>query len=159
METLAFQALLDDTEDRRGNAIAALGKAVELAQPGGFIRLFVDLGPQMARLLARLPLEDVETQRYVARILAAFAPLEPKTTDALGSATAAQPLPEPLTDRELDVLNLLVQRQTNREIAQQLVISPHTVNDHLKNIYAKLSVHDRRQAAKRAQELDVIPTE
>ena len=158
IETLAFQALLDDMEGRKGDAVITLKKAVELAQPGGFIRIFVDLGPQMARLLPQVALEDIETQRYVARILAAFAPVEPKATDARGSASATQPLPEPLTDRELDVLNLLAQRQTNREIAQQLTISPHTVNDHLKNIYTKLSVHDRRQAAKRAQELGIIPT-
>ena len=156
IETLVFQALLDESEGRSGDAVTVLEKALALAQPGGFIRVFVDLGPQMARLLAKLPLDDVETDRYVARILAAFAPVEPKMRDALDPAIGAQSLPEPLTDRELDVLNLLAQRRTNQEIAQQLNISPYTVNDHLKNIYRKLGVHGRRQAAIRAQELGII---
>ena len=158
METLAFQALLDDGEGRWGDAVAVLEKAVELAEPGGFIRLFVDLGPQMARLLAKLPLEDVETQRYVALILAAFAPVEPKVTDAHGPAIAKQPLPEPLTGREMDVLVLLAQRQTDKEIAANLTISLNTVRTHTKNIYTKLNVHSRRQAVERAKEFGMLVT-
>ncbi|MEA3337947.1 MAG: LuxR C-terminal-related transcriptional regulator [Chloroflexota bacterium] len=159
METLAFQALLDDGEGRRGDAVTALGKAVELAEPGGFIRLFVDLGPQMARLLAKLPLENAETQRYVSQILAAFSPVAPKATDAHGSAIAKQPLLEPLTDREMDVLILLAQRQSDKEIARQLVISYHTVRTHIKNIFAKLEVRTRRQATVRAGELGLVRPE
>jgi len=129
---------------------------VELAEPGGFIQLFVDSGPQMAHLLAELPLEDVETQRYVAQILAAFAPVEPKPTDAHSLAIAKQPSPEPLTDREMDVLILLAQRQTDKEIAANLMISLNTVRTHTKNIYTKLNVHNRRQAVDRARKLGML---
>jgi len=68
----------------------------------------------------------------------------------------AQPLLEPLTDRELDILPLLCQRLTNKEIAQDLQISPHTVHSHIKNIYTKLNVNNRRQAANRAHELGLV---
>ena len=106
----------------------------------------------MAKLLAALP--GREKRPYVQKLLTAFDPalIQPAVNDNV------QPLIEPLTERELDVLNLLVQRQTNQEIAQQLIISPYTVNDHLKNIYSKMGVHGRRQAVQRAQELGIILT-
>jgi len=158
METLAYQALLDDTEGRREDAVAALEKAVKLAEPGGFIRVFVDLGPQIARLLATLRFEDAETRRYVAQILVAFAPAEPKGVREQGLLVSAHPLLEPLTDREMDVLNLLAQRQTDREIAARLMISVSTVRTHTTNIRSKLDVHNRRQAVQRAKELGILST-
>jgi LuxR family maltose regulon positive regulatory protein len=67
-----------------------------------------------------------------------------------------QPLTEPLTNRELDVLELLVQRFQNKEIAEKLFISPETVKKHLNNIYGKLNVSSRRQAVEHARDLGIL---
>ena len=171
IEVLSLQALLYDTQGLREAALDLLEKAMVLAEPGGYIRLFVDLGQQMAGLLAELKPNDKQIRRYVNQILGAFEKDEGGKRMAeedhilpVGAAEdrprsfIPQPLIEPLTSRELDVLQLLAQHLTDREIALQLAISPHTVNFHLKNIYAKLDVHDRRQAKKRAQELGLLPT-
>ena len=163
IEVLNLQALLYEAKGERRAALDLLQQAVALAQPAGFIRLFVDLGPQMALLLAELQPENEPLQQYIGQVLALY-PASVQARQELVAPTAApgdvvlssQNLPESLTDRELDVLKLLTQRQTTREIAQQLFISPHTVNFHLKNIYAKLNVHGRRQAEKRAQKLGLI---
>ena len=77
----------------------------------------------------------------------------PETTP---TNSTAQPLIDPLTEREQDILPLLCQRLTNKEIAKDLQISPHTVHSHIKNIYTKLDVNNRRQAANRAQELGLV---
>ena len=116
----------------------------------------------MASLLSKLTLKEPELAAYCAYLLAAFVPPSHSAAAASsinGKDSPVQPLVDPLTGREMEVLQLLAQRQTNQEIAQQLTISPYTVNDHLKNIYRKLGVHGRRQAARRAQELGIILTE
>lgn len=147
-EALALQALLSQALGEQDAALAALGRALDLAEPGRLIRIFVDLGKPMAMLSAAMA--GAEERPVTQKILAAF--------DQLNIPTAPpQLLIEPLTDREMEVLNLLVQRYTNQEIAGQLIITTHTVNYHLKNIYTKLDVHSRRQAAQRAQELRILP--
>ena len=152
-EVVLLEALLLDSQGNRKAALMQLETAVSLSESGGFIRRFVDMGTPMAKLLAALPGRG--KRPYLQKLLAAFD--QPLIQPSANSS--AQPLIEPLTERELEVLNLLAQRQNNREIAQQLIISPHTVNDHLKNIYSKLGVHGRHQAAKRAQELGIVPTD
>lgn len=150
-EVLLLEALLLDSQGKLETALVQLETAVSLSESGGFIRRFVDMGAPMAKLLAALP--GREKRPYLQKLLAAF----DQSLIQPAANSSAQPLIDPLTEREMEVLQLLAQRQTNQEIAQQLIISPHTVNDHLKNIYSKLSVHGRRQAAKRAQELGIIP--
>jgi len=154
IETLAVQALLHHA---RGNELAAreaLGVAVSLAQPGGLIRVFVDLGPELASLLTDLDLDE-EGQRHVGRILAAFGsdrgsqPGAPASTD-LG------PLASTMTNRELDILGLLAERLSRQEIADRLHISTATVKRHAENIYSKLHVTGRRQAVVKARELDIL---
>jgi LuxR family maltose regulon positive regulatory protein len=90
---------------------------------------------------------------YVRRLLAALEPPSPATVDE----APPQPLVEPLTGRELEVLALLAEGLTNREIARRLVISLPTVKSHTRNIYGKLGVHSRRQAVTRARTLDILP--
>ena len=93
-------------------------------------------------------------QAYIAQILAAFSSARP----ALSSISQGQ-LIEPLTERELEVLALIVKRRTNKEIAAELVIPPGTVKQHAHNIYQKLNVKGRRQAVREAMELGILPPE
>jgi LuxR family maltose regulon positive regulatory protein len=170
IEVLALQALLHDAQNNEAAARSALGRAITLAEPGGFIRLFVDLGPRIAELLDRLRRQGV-APAYVTYILAAFhneTKDQGPMTKGSGSSTEgvidpsspvlrpSSPLVEPLTDRELDVLALLAQRLSNKEIAAQLVISPLTVKKHTVSIYGKLGVNNRRQAVSRATDLGIL---
>jgi LuxR family maltose regulon positive regulatory protein len=145
-------ALLACAQWRRGDrpaALAGLERALRLAEPEGYVRLFADLDLPMARLLQEASARDVQPD-YVARLLEAF--------DA-GLASSSQPyltLPEPLTERELEVLALLAAGLTNREIAEQLVISPETVKKHTSTIYGKLGVSNRTEAAARARALNLL---
>ncbi len=159
IEVLALQALALEIHGNAAAASAALRQAVELARPGGFIRPFVDLGPPMRTMLLRLAGQGraVETVR---RILAAFP--EPPEKAAGGDAesrsrVANARLVEPLTDRELDVLALLPGRLSNKEIASQLVLSTATVKRYTINIYQKLGVNTRRDAAIKAEALGILP--
>jgi LuxR family maltose regulon positive regulatory protein len=163
IEVLALRALLHDAQGDEPAAREALGRAVSLALPGGFIRLFVDLGPELATLLNNLELDD-EEQRYVGRILAAFqadresqagGPLEPRTTHNKPSA-GPPPLPVAMTNRELEILGLLAERLSRQEIADRLHISNATVKRHAENIYSKLGVAGRRQAVAKAREIAIL---
>jgi LuxR family maltose regulon positive regulatory protein len=137
IEVFALQALLHDAQGDEPAAREVLGRAVALAQPGGFVRLFVDLGPGLARLLNGLGL-DAEGQRYVDEILSAFRG---------DGKTEAGKLPDhALTKREVEILGLLADELSNKQISDQLCISPATVKRHTENIYQKLGVHGRRKA-------------
>jgi LuxR family maltose regulon positive regulatory protein len=166
IETLAMQALLRAAEGDEPAALGVLKQAITLAEPGGFIRLLVDLGPSMASLLDQVRHQDVATD-YVDQILAAFAEQTEGVQPALGRTLGPTPkgrkteigslsLSEPLTPRELEVLALLARHLTNRQIAEELVISPGTVKTHTLRIYRKLDVRGRQQAVVRAQELDIL---
>jgi LuxR family maltose regulon positive regulatory protein len=149
IEVLALQALLSDAQGDESTARDLLTRAVGLAQPGGFIRLFVDLGPGLARLLNGLNL-DAEGLRYVGQILSAFSG-DGKTQTVKGPDHA-------LTRREVEILGLLADELSNNQIADQLCISPATVKRHTENIYQKLGVHGRRKAVAKAGELSMIHT-
>lgn len=147
LEVLTLQALLCAAQGQEEEAACLLTTAVSLAEKGRFVRLFVDLGHPMRQLLTRLQVDAPSTDQYLTTILAAYdaLPLDDKTD-----------LPEAVTYREIEILTLLTQHLSDKEIASQLVISVNTVRFHLKNIYAKLSVRNRRQAALRAQELGLV---
>ena len=162
IDALALKALLCGSQKDEPAALKALAEALNLAEPGGFIRLFVDLGPQMADLLKQLIEQNVAVD-YIGRILAAFKEDEHSAMQgesdhltAQSSPLSTQPLAEPLTNRELDVLELLGQRFQNKEIAEKLFISPETVKKHLNNIYGKLNVSSRRQAVEQAEALGIL---
>ena len=151
IEALALQSLLHDARHERSAALEALAQAVALAEPGGVIRVFVDLGPRMAALLHQLAAQRVGPTDFVARLLAAF----PAARDP--APALHQPgLIEPLSERELGVLALLAQRLTNKEIARTLSISPMTVKRHSSNIYQKLLVGGRREAVAKAAALGLV---
>jgi len=150
IETLAMKALLAQTLDDPVAAQATLTQALRMAQAGRFIRIFVDAGPEMARLLSQLEVDD-DLRDYVGEIRAAFPALQ-QTQKALKQGD----LLDPLTDRELQILELLGERLSNKEIAAQLVISAGTVKGHTIKIYQKLDVNGRRQAVDKAVELGLL---
>jgi LuxR family maltose regulon positive regulatory protein len=165
IEVLALQALLHQVQDEESAALDALEQAISLAQPGGFVRLFVDLGSKLEPLLAQLSQNGV-APAYIAQILAAFGRSAPTDEDPTMADTrqpthrkAHPELVETLTNREIDVLLLLAERKTNKEISGELGISTETVKRHASNLYRKLDVHNRRQAATRARSLGILPAD
>jgi LuxR family transcriptional regulator, maltose regulon positive regulatory protein len=147
IEALALQAMADWQRGERAGAMTHLEHALRLAELESYVRLFVDLGFPMARILQEASTRKVMPD-YVNRLLAAF-----------GSGMAlptSKRLPEPLTAREQEVLKLLAAGLTNPEIANKLVISPETVKKHTGNIYGKLGAGNRTEAAAMARELDLL---
>ncbi len=149
IEVLALQALVYAAQGDESTARELLTRAVRLAQPGGFIRLFVDLGPALDGLLNGLDL-DAEGLRYVGQILSAFG--------EDGKTQTVEALDHALTRREVEILGLLADEMSNKQISDQLCISAATVKRHTENIYQKLGVHGRRKAVAKAVELTIIQT-
>jgi LuxR family maltose regulon positive regulatory protein len=148
---LAMQAILYDAERDYDAADDALTESVRLAQPGGFIRTFVDLGPGLINPLRRLAHRN-SAEPYIREILEAF----PAYKHAQSDEANADLLIEPLTRREMEVIMLLGNRLSNKEIAEVLVIAPTTAKRHTINIYQKLGVSGRREAVERATELGLL---
>jgi len=149
IEILVLRAL---AHQARGDVPAALGfldRAVTLAEPEGYVRVFADEGPPMAALL-RAAAKRGNRRDYVRRLLAAASGTE-------HNGLVEQPLVEPLSERELDVLRLLGSELDGPAIARELMVSLNTMRTHTKNIYAKLAVTNRRAAVRRAAELNLLP--
>jgi LuxR family maltose regulon positive regulatory protein len=159
IQAAALQALVWRALQHTPEALAALDRALTLAEPRGFVRTFLDLGAPMAELLQQYERHSGEhgASPYVRRLLAAFAR---ELDTAAHQELAAQYVQlygiTPLTPRELELLDLMARRLTYREIAERLVISPNTVKKHVSNIYGKLGVRNRRQAIARAQEVGLL---
>jgi LuxR family maltose regulon positive regulatory protein len=135
-------------------AFTALEKALALGEPEGYVRVFVEQGAPMAALLQRAAAHGIAPD-YVSRLLVALDAEGAESVPA-PSPPSPPPLVEPLTPRELEVLQLLGEGRTNREIAEALVITLNGVKKHTSNIYGKLGVHSRTQAVVRAQELGIL---
>ena len=160
IEIGALEALLHAARGEEEAALATLGTAVRLAEPGGTLRLIADAGPALLPLLRRLLAQNV-SPTYVQRLLAVLPPetasVAPGTDLALLLLPAGRQLSGALTNREIDVLLLLAERLTNKEIAARLSLSPNTVKKHSISLYEKLGVRTRRQAVARAQALGLLP--
>jgi LuxR family maltose regulon positive regulatory protein len=156
IETLNLQALALQAQGAAEQAITALGRALSLAEPGGFVRTFVDEGPSMASLLYQAVACGI-TPDYGRRLLAAFAITEPDETASSQTAAPGPDLMEPLSEREREVLELLAIGLSNREIASRLFVSLNTVKAHTRSIYGKLGVHNRTQAVAMARTMGVLP--
>jgi LuxR family maltose regulon positive regulatory protein len=164
---LNLQALVLSEQGKRTEALAVLQGAVEQAEPEGYIRPFLDEGPQMAVMLRRLQANGMAPE-YLTRVLEAFESVEWEQgavqTDVRPQTEAtrvvpAQSLPEllePLSERELEVLELIAEGRSNEEVGRALYVSVGTVKTHLKHIYGKLGVHTRTQAVARARELRLL---
>ena len=150
IEILVLRALAHQTLGDIPAALASLERAMTLAEPEGYVRVFADEGPPMASLL-RAAAKQGTARNYVRRLLAAVSTTEDSTP-------VSQALIEPLSERELDVLRLLGTELDGPEIARELMVSLNTVRTHTKNIYAKLAVTNRRAAVRRAAELGLPRT-
>jgi LuxR family maltose regulon positive regulatory protein len=150
LEILVLQALAHRALGDIPAALACLERAVTLAEPEGYVRVFIDEGPPMASLL-RAAAKQGMTQNYVRRLLAAV-------SETGQDSPVRQALIDPLSERELDVLRLLGTELDGPAIARELMVSLSTVRTHTKHIYAKLAVTNRRAAVRRAAELDLPRT-
>ena len=149
IDILIVQALARHAADDPDGATAALARAIEIAEPEGYVRLFIDEGPSMVALL-KLAAKDRNAPGYVRQLLAASTVARP------GEGVAAQPLIEPLSERELEVLRLLQSDLDGPSIARELTVSLPTVRTHTSNIYSKFGVTNRRAAVRRAAELGLL---
>jgi LuxR family maltose regulon positive regulatory protein len=153
LDILAILALVYNAKGNEPTAFDKLLRALELGSFGRAIRNFVDLGEQMANLLKRFKSQTCAGDQagYIDQILGAFPKAQTPRTSVLHLQLA-----DPITERELEVLVLLAQRLSNKEIAAKLVISPRTVKRHTLNIYQKLGVNSRLQAVDKASELGIL---
>lgn len=156
IEILVLQSLALQLHGDISAALASLSRALTLAEPEGYIRIFVDEGLPMALLLREAAARRI-TPHYTGRLLAAY-DTEQQRADEPPPLTppASQSLTEPLSQRELDVLRLLNTELSGPEIAHELVIGLSTVRTYTKSIYSKLDVNNRRAAVKRAIDLGLI---
>jgi LuxR family maltose regulon positive regulatory protein len=154
IEILVLQALSHQTRGDDPSALVPLQRALTLAEPEGFVRILVDEGRPMARLLADAAARGI-MPGYAARLLAAFEAEEQKSEDE-PKRTPAQSLIEPLSQRELEVLQLVAQGLSNREISERLFLALITVKGHNRNIFRKLQVRRRTEAVARARELGLL---
>ncbi len=141
LRAIAFQGKRDVAQ-----ALSFLERAMALAEPEGYVRVFLDEGEPMARLLHQAQAHHLETA-HLPQLLSAL----PRTSDT--AAPTPQPLLEPLSARELEVLKLIAAGHSNEEIAAKLIISVKTAKRHISNIYGKLGVKSRTQAVALAREL------
>jgi LuxR family maltose regulon positive regulatory protein len=159
IEVLVLEAIALQAKGTADQAVTTLVRALSLAEPEGYVRTFVDEGEPMARLLSQILVaqrkghpalpQDIALN-YIARLLAVFGETAEPTL------VVAQPLVEPLSERELEVLCLIVAGLSNPEIAEELVIAVSTVKSHVNHIYGKLGVESRTQAVARARELELL---
>jgi LuxR family maltose regulon positive regulatory protein len=159
IEILALQAPALWEEGERERAASTLTRALALAEPEGYVRTFVDEGPKIATLLSEMlqahqgrhqERPDRPSAHYIRKLLAAL------ELAASGVTWPSAELPEPLSERELEVLQLIEAGKSNRRIAKEMFVSLGTVKTHIKHIYRKIDAHSRTQALVRARELNLL---
>ncbi|HZA45808.1 MAG TPA: LuxR C-terminal-related transcriptional regulator [Rubrobacter sp.] len=157
IEILVLQALAHHVQGDIPAALVPLERALALAEPEGYVRVFVDEGRPMAQLLSEAAAHRIMPD-YTARLLAVFEAEEQKSEDEshLPPALPTQSLIEPLSQRELEVLRLIAQGLSNREIGERLFLALITVKGHNRNIFRKLQVRRRTEAVARARELGLL---
>ncbi len=156
LKVMVLQAVALHAHGEKDKAPQLLADALALAEPGGFIRIFVDEGMPMAELLIRMNASreggTLRVKEYIHKLLAAFG----KQKDVHPSSLSPQPLVEPLSQRELEVLQLIAQGLSNREISERLYLAVSTVKGHSRIIFDKLQVQRRTEAVARARELGLL---
>ena len=162
LKTMVLQAVAQNLCGEKEKAAQVLSDALALAEPGGYVRIFVDEGNVMRLLIEKQSHNrDHPLSVYADKLLAAFKQpgAAPKSARPNRAGAIVQQNPdmiEPLSERELEVLKLLRSELSGPEIAQQLIVSLNTFRTHTKNIFNKLGVNDRRAAIRRAEELDLF---
>jgi LuxR family maltose regulon positive regulatory protein len=168
IEILVLQALAHEAQGSISAALAPLERSLTLAEPEGYVRIFVDEGLPIAHLLREVAARGMMPD-YIGKLLAAFEDATEeerrKTKENIPSPIArpsspvlseAEGLIEPLSDRELEVLHLIAQGLSNREISERLFLALSTVKGHNRNIFGKLQVQRRTEAVARARELGLV---
>ena len=145
IEILLLQSLAHAAQGDLPQALVPLEHALALAEPEGYVRLFVDEGPPMALLLRTMQQEGGRTNGYLHTLLA-----------AIGGQPDLSSAEELLSEREREVLQLIAEGLSNQELAARLFLSPHTIKVHTRNIYGKLGVSSRTQAVARARTLGIL---
>ena len=148
VEILVLHALAHQMQGDVPAALAPLARALMLAEPEDYVRIFAGEGPSMAALLEKAIKQGI-APNYAGQLLRSFGMPEERTP-------AKQGLIEPLSERELAVLRLLGTDLDGPEMARELRVSLNTLRTHTKNIYSKLGVNSRRAAVRRAEELDLF---
>jgi LuxR family maltose regulon positive regulatory protein len=157
IEIRILQALVCQAQADQPRAESALAEALRMAEPEGYVRLFIEEGEPMARLLKSGARYSV-APAYIKHLLAALQEdlvSRDRGPAQASSLTASTPI-EPLKDRELQVLRLIAAGLSNREIAAELYLSVNTIKAYSSRIYGKLSVHSRAEAVDRAHELGIL---
>jgi LuxR family maltose regulon positive regulatory protein len=159
IEALALHALARQATGDGDGALDALVRALEMAEPEGYVRVFLDAGQPMAALLQNALARGLAVD-YAKKLLDAFQPSGPPQArpDVTRPTVQQTALIEPLTDREIEVLLCLAEGLSNAEVARRLFISLPTVKSHTRNIYGKLGVHDRKAAVAQALTLGILPS-
>lgn len=154
LEVMTVQSIALYTQGKKQKALELLGSVLAQAEPGGFVRLFLDEGPPMAELLSAAAVQGIRPD-YVNKLLAAFAAeTQNGRLNTLVPGTLSQV--ELLSPRELEVLQLIAQGLSNQEICQRLFLALDTVKGHNRRIFEKLQVQRRTEAIARARELGLI---
>ncbi len=158
LKVMVLQAVALQAHGEKDEAVRLLGDALALAEPGGFIRIFVDEGIPMARLLSEVAAHEIMPD-YTGKLLAVFEAEAHKSEDRayLPPATPDQTLVEPLSQRELEVLQLIAQGLSNREIGKRLFLALDTVKGHNRRTFGKLLVQRRTEAVAKARLLNILP--
>jgi len=151
LKIMVLQAVTLYMHGEKDNALKSLNDALVLAEPIGFVRTFVDEGEPMAQLLYETASRGIMPD-YTSKLLAAFESEKPSDT-----TIPIQPLDDPLSPRELEVLQLVAKGLTNREVAEMLFLALDTIKWHNRHIYGKLGVKNRTQAINKAISLKIIP--
>jgi LuxR family maltose regulon positive regulatory protein len=164
IEILGLQALAYHAQGDLTAALLSLQRALALAEPEGYLRIFLDEGEPMRLLLQRMKAEGGRMNEYAGKLLAAFG--QPGMADDFhplaftparrAGASVPQPLIEPLSERELEILKLIAQGLSNREIGGRLFLALDTVKGHNRRLFDKLQVNSRTEAIARARELDLL---
>ena len=162
LKVKVLQAVALHAHGEKDKAVQLLGEALTLAEPGGFIRIFVDEGAPMAQLLLEAASHGIMPD-YTGKLLAAFEAekqpglaASPGKSDDKPDPAPARPLIDPLSQRELKILQLIAQGLSNREIGERLYLALDTIKGYNRKIFDKLQVHSRTEAIARARELGLL---
>ena len=161
MHLMTIQALALQALGQIEDALAVINRCLALAEPEGYVRIFVERGAPMVKLLKIALSRGIATD-YINKLLPAFnPPVMAREFEAPGLPEARSKfqnadLIEPLSEREIEVLHLLDSALTSEEIGSELYVSVNTIRTHIRNIYSKLDVHGRIEAIQKAKQFGLI---
>jgi LuxR family maltose regulon positive regulatory protein len=153
IQLCVFECLTRQMMGDKAGALAVLRHALELAAPGGYIRIFVDEGEPIHNLLVELDNEAGQLKPYLRSILSAFSDTSGQPVSSLISSHG---LGEQLTARESEILQAMAEGLTNRQIADKLILAEGTVKFYVHEVLEKLGVHSRTQAVIEAKKIKTI---